>query len=134
MDSFESLSVLEHDLRHCANWRIGWCGSIHWKLGVPPSDHHGDRPGSKFTCWNMLKHSNISKIKTCPLFLWCRRHKLKFGQCFFRSDFTFVIKTFSKLKIFSWHICIEGVTTVPRNFYHLVPCIGTCLVYPKIIP
>jgi hypothetical protein len=29
MDSFESLSVLEHDLRHCANWRIGWCGSIH---------------------------------------------------------------------------------------------------------
>ena len=70
MDSFESLSALEHDLRHCASWRIGWRGSIHWKLGVLPSDHHGDRPGSKFTCWNMLKHSSISKINTCPLFMW----------------------------------------------------------------
>ena len=110
MDSFESLSALAHDLRHCANWRIGWRGSIHWKPGVPPSDHHGDRPGSKFTCWN-TQTSQKSKRAHCScehVQLWCRRHKLKFGQCFFRSDFTFVINTLSKLNIFSWHICIEG--------------------------
>ena len=59
MDSFECLCALEHDPRHRASWRIG-CGFIYWKPGgVPPTDHHGDRAGSRFT----LKNENV--LWTC---------------------------------------------------------------------
>ena len=114
-------------LRQLANW-MAWFHSLKtWGATQWPS-----RRPTRLEI-HMLKHSNISKIKTCPLFMWTcavvmSEAQIEVWSVFFPVRFHFCYKHIVKIEHFFLAYLHRRVTTVPGNCYHLVPCIGTCLV------